>query len=168
MYYLTVHGLCPMRRSESHCTDMINGWSCLYKSWSERSVCQTLFSLLHPSLRSMFPWVIVQCNQHIVAVYLPSALCWMMMFCRSQTLLAVKASVNSAACLANLINEIWSLRSSLSAASPRRHVSLVDARLFFNDGIKCFHQFMNQLMINVGATDRVNWLNDTRVIAWVY
>lgn len=33
------------------------------------------FFFLHPPLTIMFPWVIVQCNQHIAAAYAVSTLC---------------------------------------------------------------------------------------------
>lgn len=65
--YVPHAGLLFCAGVKSHYGDMINGWSCLYKSRFKHTIPHSLFSPLHPSLRSAFPWVTLRCNQHIAA-----------------------------------------------------------------------------------------------------
>lgn len=90
---------------KGHYSDMINWQSCLYKSQFLHALCHLPFSLLHPSLVSMFPWVMVQCNQHFITLSSVSTLLDDDILTLAM-LFAVKASVNSSSCWLDLLHKM--------------------------------------------------------------
>lgn len=113
IHFLTVHtvGVTLCLKVISHGNDMINDRSCLYKSQFKHSIHHLLFSLLHPSLVSGFPWVIVQCNQHIVAVCSVSTLSddddCPTPRCVLVVVFVIKGSINLDVFWMNLLKEKW-------------------------------------------------------------
>lgn len=70
LLFNTARPICSALGSEVIMLTWLMGHSVLYKSRFKHTIHLLLFSLLHPSLRSMLPWVMVQYNQHIVASFL--------------------------------------------------------------------------------------------------